>query len=268
MERSLIFLSSFSVFPLQAASAIALAKACRYDGVELFLHRRDRPQILNHLRDAQAMGLRCTMHQFWSYAESPTLLNACLQALGYTEPEGYSLNGQVPPKTRVPTVIYAERIPESLQSRLGYDFRVQTCSLDANGASKLPYERFVQLVRKYNLPVCFDIQHALEYLSGKLGVEHLPDSPDELMSRLKRLWSDLGPYVKEIHLTDCHPRAGKRNVFPGDGLLPLFNFFGMLRELRWHGDIVPEVSPVHLFPYRFGAARLRAHVQKLVEGRW
>ncbi len=116
----------------------------------------------------------------------------------------------------------------------------------------MDYKAFVEIVKKYNLPIVFDTQHILELVFGVSGVEKLVIySDDDLNTALAEAWGELRPYVREIHFNNFVPRWGHtlgRNVFPDKGVLNLRAFARLVRSSGWEGVVTPEVTPRHLFP--------------------
>lgn len=236
------------------------AKDAGFHGVEIRLvsFRSKRDALLCRYR-AVLLGLATHFHQGWSLEENPTHWhNHVLNALGYLPHNGYALADHIP-LTSDPVVIYADRIAEA---RYYSSYWLQTCSQFArDGRYALSYIQFADAVRRHKLPVVFDTQHYLEYTLNVRGVEDLPQDRRKLFDLLAEGWQELGSFVKEIQLCDSDPRLGHtggRNVFLGEGILPLRDFCQLVKESGWNGVVVPEVKPGHLLrPRRIGELRAR-----------
>ena len=65
-----------------------------------------------------------------------------------------------------------------------------------------------------------------------------------LLQDLLPLWSLFRPQVRELHFNDCDPAkgVGARNLFTGNGVMPLQEFADEVRKSEWHGAVTPEVS--------------------------
>ena len=256
----LIFIPYCTLLGIPLFTTISGAKEARFHGVEIHLVSfRSYGAALLCRNRAGLLGLATHFHQGWSLRENPThWYNHVLNALGYLPRNGYALADHIPP-TGGPVVVYADRLSET---RGRPNYWLQTCSqFGRDGRYALPYVRFLEAVRRHRLPVVFDTQHYLEYALNVRGVEDLPQDRRELFDLLAEGWRELGSFVKEIQLCDSDPRLGHtggRNVFIGEGILPLRDFCRLVKESGWDGVVVPEVKPSHLLrPRRIGELRAR-----------
>lgn len=258
-----VLLPSMSLFGLSASRMLESAKVAGFDGLELFLSPGAIESIGSYRRVAMGHGLKLHLHQWWSLDENPThWFNHVWDFFGYLAPSGYPLKDHVP-LGKEPTVVYADRCHEAI----GHPrYWLQTvATFDAKGAYRISPDEFMRTAVWYQLPIVFDVQHYLVYRLELSGVEKLPRDPEVLLAILRDGWFQLGPLVKEIHLTDFNPALGHtrgRNVFTGDGICPLSEFCRLVKNSGWKGTVVPEVQPSHLFPY--GPRRL-AELRKRVE---
>lgn len=225
-------------------------KATGFDGVEYHLiggggHRT----VLATRTRAHELGLDFHVHQGWSLAENSTHWhNHVLDLFGLLPRAGYTLAEHVPLALReenVPTVVYADRMPEIERAEGLGRFWVQTCStFNGHGKHALPYPDFIRMVRRQKFGLVFDTQHYIEYACGSPGVGRLSTNSRELFRTLKSGWAELKDLVMEIHLANFDPVRGNtrgRNVPLETGVLPLREFCRTVRESGWEGTVVPEV---------------------------
>ena len=243
----------FGRFP--AGLSLAAAKDAGYDGAEIVLFRWT-VRRLNEIRDAaRQLGLMVHLHQAWSIREGKVhWYNWPLYWTGHLPHPDAKLSEQFLPATE-PIVIYADRVPEYLglsETRRPANYWFQTlCAQETPAGLSLPYRQFADLIREHKLNVVFDIQHALEYASGALNdvtALHGKSSP-QLYRDLRSMWDEIGPFVKEIHVTDANPALGRtkgRNLMYGQGILPLREFCHYVRQSGWDGTVVPEIAPQHI----------------------
>jgi hypothetical protein len=238
---------NISLFGVPIVCVMLWAKKAHYDGVEILLTPFTRRRIMVYRKFAKNFGLTVHYHQAWSLSENPTLFfNHILSKVGYLPRSGYKLNEHIPASVDEPVVIYADRYQEVRGHR---NWSLQTCSVFEGRRYKLPYRKYVEIVKEENFPVVFDIQHVLEFMLDIIGVEGLLRQKESLLELLKIAWEELGPHVNEIHLNDCDPRlghSGGRNIFLGEGVMPLGEFCAMVKNSGWNGTITTEVAFSHL----------------------
>lgn len=277
MKRFEIAHPYVSVFGRSAASLQAIAEA-GYDGAEIHLVNYPNwarvKKLAQDIKLAEQLGLTITIHQAWSLLDSPQhLFNWPLALAGYLPWDSGKLEEQIGEVLgKYPTVVYANMATNPAECR-NKNLSLQTFSLTKNGKYVLPYDQFIDLVRKNNLRVVFDTQHVIEYDLGQRGVTNFGDQKETRWT-LESTWDELYPWVNEIHLADCN-QAGDtkgRNVPLGEGMIPL-EYFGKLvsKGSEWSGRVVPEISPTipQLFeshPQQVGRlVKVREHVERLFQ---
>ncbi|MBI2889146.1 MAG: hypothetical protein HYY10_04485 [Candidatus Liptonbacteria bacterium] len=247
------YLPHFSLCGLPFPISLRAAKRAGADGVEIHLVAKSMLEALRVAMHARAMGLGVHWHQGWSLEEdyAKLFLNKALDFFWQLPRSGYLLDGHIPP-TDDPAVIYVERVGEIGPTN---NWWVQTaCNFEAHPDTALTFERFLKVAEELNLGIVFDVQHVLEWVLRK-DIADLPQNSTFLWTTLEYAWSRLHTRVREIHFTDTDPRKGSsagRNVFPGEGILPLADFCAMVRESRWNGVVVPEVRLSALLRYGVG----------------
>ncbi|RJQ37397.1 hypothetical protein C4552_00850 [Candidatus Parcubacteria bacterium] len=265
MAKSAVFLpyGALRIIPggIPLLGSFVAIKSAGADGVEVHLaacrntsRRVINRQVLEYLRRAEALGLQMHLHQAWTLRDNPTHWhNWLLHYLRQLPREGMGLSDQLPYpliSMGMPCVLYAEHYanPQALTAQHWFQTR---SSFGLNGRYRVSYAAFAAFAQRLRLPVVFDTQHVLEWRAGVRGVEWLPDRPAHLLAELLAAWRELGPLVREIHLSDCVPGGDHtidRNVFVGEGRLPLREFCGEIKR-DWEGVVVPEVGPRHLIPW-------------------
>ena len=260
-----ILLSKMSVFGLPMNMAMKLAKNCGFDGMEILINEWFKDRIPHYRSLAQKLGLDLHYHQAWSADEDPSDKSfVILEKIGYLPRSGYSLRNHIPDSVgNDPTIVSAERINQVAGREP--NFWYQTDCIFEDSAPKLTFSEFVRMIKKFNLPVVFDVLHYLEYRLGVFrNYNALPTEKSELMKLLEEGWGIFGPHTREIHLCDFRP--GERNTFLGDGIMPLEEFCKLVKNSGWQGAVVPEVSPMSLFPYRKSSVKeLKTIVETLFE---
>ncbi len=92
------------------------------------------------------------------------------------------------------------------------------------------HEKMKNLAKRKNLYIAFDTTHC-----GTTG------------KNLKIAFEKLGgcDLIKHIHLSDFKEEKGKllEHLFPGEGILPIFEFIRFLKELGYKETITIEVTP-------------------------
>lgn len=261
-----IFFPTISLFGIPTKCAFDRIDKAGFDGVEVLVTSRNRLQA-DHFRGlARERGMGLHWHQPWSYTENTIhWYNGLANRLGMLEPGGYKLSDVLPMNLVEPIVVYADRWDEARGLPLAW---LQTCTvMNSAGKHSLPFARFLELVREYQSKIVFDTQHFLEWYFGCPGISGLPTDIKHLEAALLEGWSELGPYVAEIHCNDFDPRRGNswgRNLILGHGIAPLESFAQVVHKSGWQGVVTPEISPFHLFPYRLRTMRyVRDYVAEL-----
>lgn len=281
MNRVKIFLSHLCVLPffppcrfpmkifgLHILSAVfiaryvsRLAKEAEYDGVEFFC---SDSRLLNRMvAIAKEHGLEAHVHQVWSLKGSHAHLhNIIFGMMGMLAPSHWPLRKHFAGVT-APSVVYASYWEEALGHK---NYWLQTAAETSHGKLKITWEEFVTAQQKYNLPVVLDTIHLLELMVGNPSVQFFPKDKRILREMFKSAWDQLGPMVKEIHLSDCVPggdNTTERNLVPGKGKLPLAYFLSLVKDSGWGGVITPEVRlPLSLI---FRPNRMRKYARMLRE---
>lgn len=239
------YLPHFSLCGLPFPISLRAAKRAGADGVEIHLVAKSMLEALHVAMHARAMGLGVHWHQGWSLEEdyAKLFLNKALDFFWQLPRPGYTLDGHIPPTTD-PAIIYVERVGEI--GPRNRNWWVQTaCNFEAHPNTALTFEEFLGVAEELDLGVVFDVQHVLEWVLRKEIVD-FPRSSAVLWATLEYAWRNLRGRVREIHFTDTDPRRGSRagrNLFPGDGILPLTDFCAMVLGSGWSGTVVPEVRP-------------------------
>jgi Xylose isomerase-like TIM barrel len=223
-------------------------KNAGFDGAEGFLigGLRSVKRAEELVIKASEIDLGLRFHQGWTYESGqPNLFNYILGAVGALVSKGMSLEEQFSPVAGDHVVVYGNWADHSICGNYLY----QTASQYQDGRFGYSFGWFVERVKEYNLPVVFDTQHVLEWFWNKKNVSELPMDVEFLKKTICKLWKDLRPFVKEIHLCDFNPYLGGslgRNVFPGTGIFPIKEFFAEVRASNWDGIITPEVNIRHM----------------------
>lgn len=244
-----VLLPYIEFFGAPAFVSFETALACGFNGVEVHLQPRVIKKVPQYRALAAKLGLTLHFHQPWNVDDNPTyLFMRVLQTFGQLPRSGYRFDDHFAGVTE-PIVAYPDRAEECA----GRDnCWLQTCpTYRRDGLPRVAFVEFLDIVRRDHLSVVFDTQHYLEYRLGLTGVEGLPTDRYRLGELLAEGWGLLGKHVREIHLVDFDPRRGHtrgRNVFPGEGVLPLHGFCEMVVASGWSGSVVPEVSPLALWP--------------------
>lgn len=259
-----VLLPYIEFFGAPAFASFETARACGFDGVEVHLQPRMIKKVPQYRALAAKLGLTLHFHQPWNVDDNPTyLFMRLLQAFGQLPRSGYRFDDHFADVAE-PIVAYPDRAEECA----GRDnCWLQTCpTYRRDGLPRVAFVDFLDIVRRNHLSVVFDTQHYLEYRLSLTGVEGLPTDRYQLGELFAEGWKILGKHVREIHLVDCDPCLGHtrgRNVFPGEGVLPLHGFCEMVVASGWSGPVVPEVSPLAIWPRK--RARL-AELSRIV--RW
>lgn len=247
------YVPHFSLFGIPLISLLA-AKSAGADGVEIHLVAKTMSEALRVAERAKALSLGVHWHQDWSLDEDGVKLihNKVLHFLGQLPHPGYLLAEHIPP-TDDPAVIYVERVGEI--GPRNKSWWVQTACNFGAYPTALTFEKFLDVAEELKLGVVFDVQHVLEWLHGEVGIARLSRDPVVLGATLAFAWKKLRGRVREIHFTDMDPRLGNsagRNLFPGEGTLPLTDFCAMVQKSGWSGVVVPEVRPSALLRHGVG----------------
>ena len=246
----------------------AFAKISRagFDGVEVLATSKIRGKADSFRQLANKHHLGLHWHQPWNYTENTNhWYNWVANQLGMLESRNYKLKDILPESQTEPIVVYADRWNEAREMPLVW---LQTCAvMNSEGRHSLSFNGFMRLVHEHRPRVVFDTQHFLEWYFGSYGISGLPTDIKQLEVALLKGWSELGPYVSEIHFNDFDPRRGNswgRNLVLGRGIAPLKSFARAVRQSGWQGVVTPEISPFHLFPYRLKTMKyLRDYVAEL-----
>ena len=255
-----VFLSSMSLFGLPLKTIFRKARTSGFDGVEVFLFNPIERRVKKARMLAERYELMLHFHEVCSFEDAPSSYGRVFQLLGLSPNRNVGFADRVPLSINEPVVVYADHYAE-VSSRKQW---LQTCSLFREGwVCKTDFTDFINAVRAHNLPIVLDTQHYLQY---RLGIG-LSIPAGDLFQLLRDGWRCLGKLTREIHLNDFDVYKGGtmgRNVFLGEGQAPLREFCREVRCSGWSGIIVPEVSFVHLFPYRKKCLReLRKRVDEL-----
>ena len=249
-------LSGASLFPLPYQEILKIARSAGFDGVEFFLFGgvfgwTDR-KVNDCLARARKLGLIVHFHQAWNMEETTekSLVQEAMAQVGLLYNRQYALSEHIPASlqdSNVPIVVYAERYIEAIGQQ---NLWLQTISLcrEQNGRKeyRLSFAEFEGMFRQGRITsrIALDNQHILEWKSGKIGVQHISPTKDALLEELLPLVSLLRNSIAEIHFNDCDPRrgVGARNLFPGDGVMPLEELADEVKKSVWGEVVVPEVS--------------------------
>jgi len=241
-------ISKISLFGLPMNSAMIMTKKAGFDGIEILINHWYRWRIPYYRILAQKFGLKIHFHQAWSPSEDPSDFTFKILSLaGYLPKNGYKLKGHIPSIITEPVVIQADRSDESVGHS---NYWLQTDFVfDPNKKNEIRIREFTVRAIESKSKIVFDTHHYLEMRFHTRGVENIPIKKEILLSSLIRGWeylNDILP-IEEIHLNDFN--SSERNVFTGDGVVPLKEFCKFVKESGWSGTIVPEISPKYLFPY-------------------
>lgn len=230
-------------------TSIKEIKRAGFDGIECHLigGLRSSKRVAQVRQEAGDLGLDVRFHLGWSWETGQrNLYNIVARPLGVLVPVGMSLSEQVRDVGTDSVVVYGNQYNEPVRDNYVY----QTASLFVDGKMYAGfYTNFLNAAQANRLPVVFDTQHVLEWLQDQWSVAGLSSDWSTLGKMLYEQWNNLCPLVKEIHVCDFDPRLGPtrgRNLFPGDGVLPLDQFFASVRSSGWDGILTPEVAPQHL----------------------
>lgn len=245
----LVYSPYFEVLWKKLPNTLDNIKSAGFDGVEghLIGNLRSNKRIVEVRDQVSGLGLGLRLHQGWSWANGQLIIeNMILGLCGALVPNNMSLAEQTNGANKDSVVVYGSSLNELISANYLY----QTASVYAKGGSYVShFGKFVETVKKCQLPVVFDTQHVLEWFWNKKGVEDLPSDPDVINYVIGEIWQEIGQYVREIHLCDFNPKLGSskgRNVFLGDGVFPLKEFCANIRASGWEGVVTPEVAPRHI----------------------
>ncbi len=219
-----------------------------YDGVECHLigNLLKSKKIAQVEAEADALGLELRFHQGWSWRTGQDIWqNWVLRFAGALVPSHLSFEQQTRHVNRYPVVMYGNVARTTLQKNYLFQSIAECRSRSEEGYASTITE-FWEDVSKHNLPVVFDVQHILEWYFDVENVAKLPNDPKRLSESLCRLWHGFRPYVREIHLCDFNPALGPsngRNLYIGEGILPIKEFAEEVRKSNWSGIVTPEVQP-------------------------
>lgn len=242
-------------------SMCELLRSIGWSGLEIFMFPgqekvRERLEVL-------APEMRISLHQPWSYAESGGLLvNRFLSLFGRLAPDQYTLASCAVGGSGRLFVAYADRCEEvvCLRNMPGQKtvFALQTATTWIGEGKarrhRMGYHDFVRAVHLHQIPVVFDTFHVLEWKLGTIGKKLCGLNESILTKALLEAWEEVGPErIVEIHWNDFTATdllADGRACFPGEGRLGkgLTVLAKDICRRGWKGHIVPEISPLLLFP--------------------
>lgn len=238
-------------------------KDAGFDGVEMLLGGDVLRRPEKYAEEAKRLGLEYHFHALWSledtHTSTPGFHHKILKKLNFLLPKNYSLDQAVPSQVTAPVVVNGNFLRGALlqETLKRPNLRFQTF-----GLGKISFNGFVDAVKKHNLPVVFDTEHAIEFFMGVEGVSNLPHECAKLNILLTGLWTTFKPFTKEIHFNNCIPRLGLTKVLPNKGTLILKQFAHEITESGWDGVIIAEVTPGKML-YGLRLRQLRKCLDKM-----
>ncbi len=260
MHPLVIGLSTPSLFGIPVKTQCRKLAAAEFGAIELFLFPEQAKRLPEYRRYADEYDLTLTLHQPWSFKESGGfLLNRILEAFRYLPRNNYTLWEITKDAHGEMCVTYFDRFPEVLVMRArNAEHAFQTATTwYGTGKSRrwrVPYQKFIDEVRSKRLLVVFDTYHVIEWALSAPGGKLLQFDEEELASVLINCWEQIGPeQIVEIHWNDFSRKTNEdaRDCLPGEGCLALGlrRLAAEIHRCGWGGTIIPEVSPLHLFPF-------------------
>lgn len=251
-----IGLASMSLFPLPLPLILRRASQAGFDFVEVFLFDVSYDRVCRLRERGEKLKLGIHFHQVWSVGEERDeslrvrLLNNVFTATGWLPKNGYRLTEHIP-SNATPVVIYADRWREAVKKGMW----LQTISVgDSNSLTrqfKCPWKEFREIAAKEKHSLVFDTMHFLEWTHDIPGIHLLGSSKLEILVEWGKFWCQFKDQVEEVHFNDFDPRLPEgqaRNLFPGNGFAPLYDFAAVIKDSGWNKCMVPEVQPSALFP--------------------
>lgn len=248
------------------ADKCRLLRETGWDGIEYFDFSPDR--ITEYRAFARSYGLRFSLHQPWSYAESGGMFsNFLLQLLRILPKDGYALEDISRGCFGELFVTYGDRFEEvrkllaktERNSWAMFAFQTASTWIDKglSRTHRMGYDEFISEIIEGmpDVPIVVDTVHLIEMMlrapTGKQLMEH---SEDCLADSLLRGVRKCGLYegrILEIHWNDISRAVTDGRCLPGDGKMSkgLHLLSRELRDTNWGGCIIPEVSPFALFPH-------------------
>jgi hypothetical protein len=271
----LLGLSAASLAGRGVGTMCQLLRLAGWSGLEIIMFPGQQ-KTLEKVREI-APDMRVSLHQPWSYAESGGLLvNRILDYIGYLAPPTYTLDSCVERGSGELFVAYADRVEEVVRlrsaSRQEVVWALQTATtwigVGEARRNRMAYDDFIRVVHLHKLPVVFDTFHVLEWKLQMVGKRLCDLEESRLATVLLDAWNEIGPErISEIHWNDFVSKdnlSDGRACLPGEGRLKqgLTILAGDIRRRGWRGYIIPEVSPLLLFPFSHSnLVRLRERMQ-------